>query len=142
MNPVYLYQVADAVKDLLEANKIPLGLEEVYFGDQNRIPRHPTVCIEPTSQRNEIAGVATPMRLMRTHTVTAILYHSKFVDTQTQRRDCDAMAAAIEELIHANVTLGGLVIHAYVSGIDSGYSRKDGIIRAAGITVTAITKSP
>lgn len=142
MNPVYLYQVADAIKALIEANQVALGVEVVYFGDQARIEKHPAICIEPNAQRNELSGVATPMRLMRTHQVYIILYHSKFVDTQMQRRDCDAMAAEIEELVHNNVTLGGLVIHAYVSSVDSGYSRKQGIVRAAGITVTAITKSP
>ena len=142
MIPVYLYQVADALKTLIETNQVSLGIEEVYFGDQERIARHPSVCIEPNLQRNDIAGVATPMRLQRTHTVVILLYHSRFVDTQTQRRDCDALAAEIEELVHNNVTLGGLVIHAYVSSVESGYSRKEGIIRAAGITVTAITKSP
>ena len=141
--PVYLYQVADYLENLIETNKVALGILSVHYGEQYRLPETPSLCIEPGTQLNELAGVALPMRLQREHTVYLLIYHSKLEDPETLRRDVDVLAANVEALVHQDPRMGGLVIHSYVSNMQSSYTRKGGAwVRAANVTVTAITKSP
>ena len=131
--------VAKYLQARLEGN-VELGLEDVFYGDQALVPRFPAVAVEGESKET------TPTDLGQAGTVLmnvlVIVYHSKIGDNQTTREQCDTFAEGIEDFIHTDRQLGGLVTHSWVAGIDYGYARRNNeLLRAARIRVQAISKT-
>ena len=134
-----LVDVTDYLKDLMEAHKADLGLEDVWYGDQNKLPRTPCVCIEPGSKTRTLTGAQRNTE--PTFEVYLIFYFGKIQDEQVNRRDCDLLAEAAEALIHAQRTFGDTVVHSMVTSIESGYSQKDStIVMSSRMTVTAYSR--
>lgn len=120
--------------DLIEANKITLGFQDVFYGDQERIPRHPAVCVESGDKAQELNGA--PRRTAVTLECILLVYHSKVQQTQTSRRELELLNEAVELLIHQNRTMDDTVIHCMVTQIEPGYMSKNGtMMRASRITI-------
>lgn len=131
-----LIEMGDYLVDLLTSNKSSLGLQDVFYGDQNNIPRTPTACMDPGDKRRELNGA--PRRTLVTLTNYIIVYHNKMQSTAKVRREDDLLAEAIEAVIHQDGTMAGLVIHSMVTSIESGYLMRDRtMFRASRITVEA-----
>jgi len=134
--------IAQFLFDQLDDNKTPLGLTDVFYGDQEKIPRVPAVAVESGTKSREINGA--PRRTLNTITAYLIIYHSKIdASVQVTRKEVDLLAEAVESLVHSNSTMDGLVIHSLVTEIQSGYSAKGktDIYRSARLTVTATSQS-
>lgn len=131
--------VTDYLFNLINTNKAALTLEAVYYGDQDRLPVTPVACVEPNEKARELKGV--PRKTDVTIEVFIFVYHSEVQSTQVNRRDADLMAENIETLIHADRTLGGNVIHNFVTRVESGYARKSNtVVRASRLTVQALSQ--
>lgn len=99
----------------------------VFYGDQNRIPKTPMVCIEPANKVRTLAGV--PNMTENEYEVLIIVYGNKVQEMQTTRKQVDHLAFQIEFLIHQDLQLknGGPtpnMIHGYVRQSESGYAWK------------------
>jgi len=106
-----------AVRDKIEDNLAALGIVDVYFGDQNKIPRVPAACVEPVDKTRELAGVP-------------------------RRTDNELQVYILETLLHADAQFGGLVIHSLVTSIESGYSHRTGTLyRSSRLTFVGTTKT-
>src|SRR4051812_41667019 len=128
--------VCEYIFNMLEINKGRLGLEAVYYGDQNKIPVTPAACVEPDEKPREYKG-AQRMTRVSLH-LYVLVYHSKVQSPQQNRRDADIMAESIETLIHADATLGGLVIDGMCTAVSSGYANRGGtMMRASRIAYEA-----
>lgn len=131
-----LVTVVDAVTAKLESNVEALGLTDVFFGDQDLIPRSPAACVEPGTKERDLQGANR--RTENTFTIYILVYHSEVRSPQSNRRDADVLAEAIETLLHQDATLSGLVRHCYVVKVESGYARKqNGVMRSSRITFEA-----
>jgi hypothetical protein len=131
-----LVTVSDAIVAKLEEHLEELGLNDVFFGDQDLIPRSPAVCVEPGDKVRDLQGATR--RTENVFTIYLLVYHSEVRSPQSNRRDADSLAEAIETLLHGDATLGGLVRHCYVIKIESGYSRKsNALMRSSRITFEA-----
>lgn len=128
--------MADYLKTLIETNRTSLGLADVYYGDQNNIPRTPSACVDPGGKDRGLNGA--PRRTLVTLTNYVLIYHNKMTSTEIIRREDDQRAEAIEKLIHQDSQMGGLVIDSMVTGIESGYlMRERTMFRASRLTIEA-----
>ena len=128
-----LVTVVDAVVAKLEAAADDLGLTDVFYGDQELIPRSPAACVETGTKDRSLRGATR--RTDNAFTVYVLVYHSEVRSPQSNRRDADVLAESIETLLHQDKTLGGLVTHCYVTRLESGYSRKqNALLRSSRLT--------
>lgn len=118
-----------------------LGQEDwgVYYGDQQKLPKRITACIEPNTKVTDLTG-ATRM-VDRRYEVFVILYFTAVQSGQLNRREVDTISEEIETHLNVDPRLGGEVIHSYVTELASGYSTKDGaLVKSSRLTFTAISK--
>lgn len=135
----YLSEFAGAIETLLEANKVTLGLQDVWYGDQALVPRTPAVAVEPGTKDVQLNNAFR--RPEAEMTVYILVYHATFGSPQDNRRDADLLAEEIEDLLNNQNQMSGLVIHSYVSRVESGYATKNNtMMRSTRLTFTGLTK--
>jgi len=67
-----------------------------------------------------------------------MIYTGAVASQSANREQDDQVAEAVEDLIHQDATMGGLVIDSLVSNIEYGYAvRSNSLFRTARLTVTA-----
>jgi hypothetical protein len=126
------------VKDFLddEAWRAEVGIQQVMYGDQDKIPVVPMVCVEPSSKRRDFNGA--PRRTQIDFEVYVLVYYGTLQDTQLNRAEVDRIAEAVEARLHEAQRCDGLVISSLVTGLDSGAANKGGaLMRATRLTFTA-----
>lgn len=135
--------VAQYLKDKLEANKGDLNLQDVFYGDQNKIPRVPAAVVEPEGKTRELVGAPqyTEVRL----TTYILIYHAGVQDVQVTRKECDEAAERVEFLINSDLQMGqypdSLVVHGFVTQIESGYTyRNNTLFRTSRLTHSAVVR--
>lgn len=135
-----LADVADTLYDKFEVAKQSLGIEAVYYGDQNRLPVTPALCVEPDGKQNTLKSAFRVISIE--FKVYLLLYHGAVTSPQDNRRAADALAEQVETLIHADRTLGGKVTHCMIDEVASGYVTKGtSLIRASRLTFSAISQN-
>lgn len=114
--------IVQALIDLLVLNKTSLGIEDVYYGDQNRIPKVPSISVQPGDKSRVFTqtGLHTTIGLP----VYIIIFHSGIRDLQVTNKANDVLAEAVETLLHADITLGGLVISSLVESVEPGFANR------------------
>jgi hypothetical protein len=120
-----LSEVCDRAKLLLEDEAATLGIAEgcIFYGDQDRLPGYPAVCVEPDVKPVEMYGAGRMTQIVLR--IYILVYHGEVKNSEsTNRRDADILAETIADLFNADGTFFGLAIHAFVSEVKSGYSLK------------------
>ena len=135
--------VAQAILALLEANKDSLGLDQVYYGDQLNIPNAKCAVVRVGRKTRERAGVAGPGgRFMNIMPVTISVYNSTVADEGNARLVVDQLAEAIEDLLHQDITVGGLTLDGFVSEFDPDpVFRAGSMFRTVQLTYQARSKT-
>ena len=127
-----LVTIVDYVKAKMETNAVALGLVDVYYGDQNLIPQTPAVAVEGLAKVRNLREGTTSHRTFNTFRVLLMVYLSRLDNNETTQRDVELKAEAIEALLHDDVTMGGNVIHGFVTDIEPGRAmRSNVLLRAA-----------
>lgn len=122
--------------DLVTGQKVPLRISDVYYGDQTKIPRTPTVCVDAGGKRRELNGA--PRRTLVVIEFYVFVYHYKVGSTSTNQKEADQLAEQLETLFHADAQMGGLAIDSLVTSIDSGYAeRSRELFRSSRLTIEA-----
>jgi hypothetical protein len=135
-----LVVMAQYLHDLIAANQVTLGVQDVFYGDQVKIPRTPTVCVESDLKNRTLSGTARKVDL--TMTCFILIYGSAVAEVQSKRKAVDVLAESIEGLIHANSTLGGNFIHSFIPTMQSGLANKSGTqFRSSRLTVQALSQT-
>jgi hypothetical protein len=131
--------VTQAVVDLLLANP-QLGWKEVLYGDIDRIPKTPTICVE--SGAVELDWPPSPsFWTQHNFTVYAMCYFCKVVEQAQLKKEADAFAEAVRDVIHQNKTLNDIVIHGNVTLMEPGIARRGGAkLRTTRLTIRYISK--
>jgi hypothetical protein len=120
--------ISRALVDLLKVEQADLGLQDVWYGDQAKIPRSPAICVESATKSRSVVGA--PRRTQVIFQCFLIVYHARVDDVQIVREEVDMFAEDIEAVIHRseNVTLGGLVTHGMITSSEFGYANKGGTL--------------
>lgn len=112
-----LSEITQALIDLLASDN-SLGLTRVYYGDQQGYPSVPSATIEHEGSTREYTQ--TGLQTTRTVECVVIVYHGKAEDVQTVKKELDQYAQAVENRLHSDSTLGGLVINGLVTSMEPG----------------------
>lgn len=139
--------IAQRIFDKLDANKATFDtpVQDVFKGDQDRIPRTPAVCIELGDKSRELQGA--PDMTLNTYEVLILLYHNKVQDIQDTYEEVNHLAYQIEHLLHQdlqlkNGTSNPYMIQGFVTRHEPGFSNKAGTIyRSARLTWTGTNKT-
>lgn len=115
--------IAEKVYDLLTEQKDAMEIADIWFGEQSKIPRTPAVCVIPDGKRREPAG--PPRRSKNTFRIHLDVYFFKVQAVEQNDRALVTLTDNIETVLHADMTLGGLVFGSMVQGVDSGTLNKD-----------------
>jgi len=134
--------IADYILNKIETNKgtfrIPVSV--TFYGDQDRLPSTPAVCVEIGDKQRGLEGA--PDMTRNELEVFILVYHNKVQNIEDTRRECDQIAFDIEHLLHQDLQLGGLVIQGYCTGHESGYTYKaNTLYRSARLTWRGINKT-
>lgn len=125
---------------LRTSDNIVVNPEFVYYGDQNKIPGTPAVCIEPNNRGRTLQGVS--YRTDNEFLVFIMVYVSRVQDEQLSRKQAQQLSEAIEALIHKDAQLGGLLIHGFCELNESGYTFRNGtLFRTNRITYSGYSKT-
>lgn len=135
--------VALAIVDLLTANKDSLGLDQVYYGDQINLPNAKCAAVRPGRKTRDRAGVAGPGgRMMNNMPIIINVYNSAVGSEGNERLAVDQLAEAIEDLLHQDITLGGITLDGYVSEFDTEPNFRTGsMFRVVQLTYSARSKT-
>jgi hypothetical protein len=129
------YEFAHAIKDALDADKTTLGLQAVYYGEQNKIPVTPVAMVDPGPLNRQLQGA--PYRTPITMQVFVLVLNNKIEDKETMFQDTDQLVANVDAFLNGQ-TYGGIVIFSFVSDIEPGYSQRGAALyRATRLTITA-----
>jgi hypothetical protein len=130
----------ERIYDLLITNQEALGLADVFYGDQQQIPRTPAACVEPDKKSRELSG--NPRMTTNNMSAYVLLYVSKLTDPQDNARQALEVGEAVETLLHADPTLGGFLVHSYVTSVEPGYrARGNSQFRACRIEFQGFNKT-
>jgi hypothetical protein len=137
--------VTQYLYDLLKDNAVS-GFSEtidsdlVFWGDQNRLPGYPALCVEAGPKTRELTGALR--QTQNNITVYIIVYHGEVASTQSNRKLSEQLAESIETVIHGDPYLGDNVIHSFVSEMVPGYVvRGTSPVVATRLTVSCLTKT-
>lgn len=130
-------EVIERQIELLETGD--LGLQDVYYGDQQKIPRTPCATVEAGTQNNLLAGA--PFRVEHDITTYIVLYIAKVTSNQVSKREADLLSAAVTKRLHEDKTMGGLVVYGLVTRIEPGFAQRGELMQAVRITWTGLSKT-
>lgn len=106
------------IGDILDTNKVSLGLGYIGRFDEKRLPTYPAVVVSAGPRGKEVHGTHTFAVTLR---VLLWVYHAKLDESHRQRSIDDlALVEAIENLLETDMTLGGKVIFGFVEDEQPG----------------------
>ena len=127
------------IEDLINTNKGALGLEGVFFGDQNKIPVFPTACIYPGPKTREIEGAPRKTKVLLT--IYIMIYVGTLTSTEVNEFDAMKYAELVETLLHQDEDMNNQIVHGLVANIEPGIAIKDAsMIRAVRLTFEGQTQ--
>jgi hypothetical protein len=139
-----LNEVSTYFVDILNERKSNYDLYDVFYGDQDRIPNTPSVCVEPGTKERQVQRI--PKGTDITITIYLIVYHYQIATTEEIRSNVDVIAEMIESDIHTDPYLRGfgstdMCISSLVTRIESGYRRKNNsLFRSSILTIEVQTR--
>jgi len=133
-------KAACVANDIVTTTGVYLGADDVYYGDQDKFPRSPSVCVDPNNRQRTLQGVS--FRTDNNFALYILVYHAKIQDNQLTRKEVQQISEAIETLLHQDPQLGGNVIHSFCSLNESGYVyRQSTMYRTNRITFEPYSKT-
>jgi hypothetical protein len=124
------------IYDLIITNKTPLGLADVWYGDEDKVPTTPCVAVSSGEKTRVLDGASR--RTLVDLTCYLMVYFEKIQGTEQNRKEAETLAEDVEAVLHADSTLGGIVVHSYVSRSEPGYASRGRSPRAL-LSVTRLT---
>lgn len=106
-----------------------LLFEDVWYGDQNMIPRTPAAAVEPGSKTRAWSGTSSQSE--NRFSIDVIIFHSRLEDVNLTRKEALEQAEQVEELLHSDLTMGGLVIDSLCTAVEPGYAERGNLLLQA-----------
>lgn len=126
-----LVTVTQALVDLLRDTWEDLQLEgpdDVFYGDQDKLPHHPAITVEGTNVQRPLTG--TGMITTETYTIYIMVYHSSIKVGAVTKKELDEYKDLVVTKIHSQKKVGG-VIHGHVTQEESGTADRAGTLMRA-----------
>lgn len=117
------------VQDTLDAGKVDSGIQDIWYQDQQKIPRYPAACVIPGTKTRDYNGNAR--RTLVNLEVYVIIYFGKVQDIQENNIATVDIAETVERQLHVDSRCGGIVIQSLVTEVDPGYANRSGTLVAA-----------
>jgi hypothetical protein len=136
-----LEDVSLSMLTFLEGIKATIQVEDVFYGDQELIPRFRALCVEPSEVTRELAGVGAGGQTLNTFTVLMYLYHGPYHNSQQNRQENEHAAALVQTALHDNLDLGGTVIHGFVVRGESGAANRGSLLAVHRLVWQGINKT-
>lgn len=135
--------LAKAIEAKIRAKQGELGIADVFYGFHNMIARSPTVVVQALGKSRQLAGVAAPGgRTMNELTVTIDVMSAAVGDEASDRLALEQLADKIETELHKDPTMGGILIHGFVTDWDNGeMPAQGGSFRLITLTYRGQTKT-
>lgn len=133
--------VGQALEAYIRDGMEELGLVDVWYSeDTGSVPQTPSVVIEPSS-KNRLRS-DTGHTTLNTFNVEITIFHARLEATGVTRKECDDLAEALEDYLHQNYRLGGLVLDSFVQTTESGIAnRQRAMLRATRLLWVARSKT-
>lgn len=125
-----LVEFCEGLVSVLNTNLAELAYNgnpgRVFYGEQNRYPTVPAYAVEPVVKERDTENVRM-QRVYELHLTAQVIGYLVRVDAsdQTVRKDVDRLAEKVEEILHRDHTLGGLVRDLVVTSLESGHAYKE-----------------
>lgn len=117
----------------------PAAVQDIWYGDQEKIPRVGAVCVEPGSMSRTPNGFY--QQSQNDFVVYILIYHAG-TEVEVIRQQCDQMGSAVARVLHADLQLGGLLVNGYVASFESGYTyRGNTMYRTCRLTYMGMSKT-
>jgi hypothetical protein len=125
---------------ITRATDTGIAARDVYFGDQQNVPRTPSACIDPGGKTRTRNG--DPRRTLVTLTNYIIVYHYEVKSLQDVREDADRLGETVEAIVHEDSFMGDSVLDSMVISVESGYlQRRNSMYRATRLTIEATAQT-
>jgi len=127
----------------------PVGpIQDVFYGDQVKIPRYPAVCVEP-GQKSRSWPPVPSLRTENTLEVHIFIYWAQLAGSEELKLTTDRLGEDVEEYMNINhLTLNDssgspLVIHGHVVENEPNYATRNNrdLVHATRLLWRAITKT-
>lgn len=114
--------LAKAIEQKLVDNMGTLGLLDVLYGDQLMLPKSPAAVVTPGVKNRPLMGVSAPGgRVENRMTVFIDVLSQDALSSEADARlQLQQLAEDVEDTLHEDVTMGGIIIHGYVNIWDPG----------------------
>lgn len=130
--------VTQKIVDILDGQKVALGIAAVYFGDRTLIPEFPSVVCESGVKERDLVATKQYGLILRTD---VYIYHGKIQSDEANRKETEQFAEAVEAVLLQNATLDGLVIYGFVESMATGRIVKaSAMIRATRLVFRAVSR--
>lgn len=148
-NTSSLIVVTQKIYDILEANLVAIETDanDLYWGDQTKIPRVRACCVDPVEQTIGLTGAGATPRIDIIHEVHIILYSAMMTDSQTNRKESDNYAEQVKNVLHTpglgltnSIGNNGVVLSGNVIRVNFGYAKR-GTLRAARLVWQGMSKT-
>lgn len=131
---------AVTIQSLIEARQSDLGIADVWYGEQTKLPRTPSVEVITGQKTRNLAGA--PRRISNLFECFVMIEAGQVQDTQLNLHLAGQLAESIETILHADPTLGGIVINALVVRTEFGVAERSKTeYRAARLTIQAESRT-
>lgn len=117
--------IVDAMVSLMEENLEVLQIKRVYWGDQEKIPEYPAVCVAPFPKDRSLTGEGATHRFAIVHRIGIYVYHGQVQSSELNHRAATKLAEDVEQLLHANTDMAGTVIFGFVNRMQPGFTMKE-----------------
>lgn len=109
-----------------------LKAESIYYGDQELTPDFPAIIVESfTKDRSLTAPRATTRQFQIDLSTNILILYGKVQSSEITKKDAEIIAERVEDVLHSNFTLDGLVVFGFVARVDPGFTRRQStMIRA------------
>lgn len=119
-----MVDVTQAIIDVLDAapSKAITGLQDVYYGFQNLVPRYPSALVESFPKQRRII---TTQQFEVELRVGILIVHGKIQSTEITKKETEQVAELVESELHNDFQLGDTILFGYVTRIDPGVARQE-----------------
>jgi hypothetical protein len=118
--------------------KASLGLQDVWYGDQDLMPHTPALCVTPGVTKREFRGAT--FRTLNTIETYVLVYWGKITDIQQNLHNAQHLADQVVFTVHSDLKLGGLVTAVLCTESDPGLINKAGVwMMGARLTFESIS---
>jgi len=106
------------------------NVREVWYSIDSGVPETPAVLIEPQNSPRELQE--TGFTTINRFTVHFTVLHSRLSSETETSKECLDLAEQLEDVLHSDRRLGGIIVHSYVTSIELGVAtRQRTTLRAA-----------